>query len=74
MSRSAMGATKKRKKEGEDEMTDAEVVEVLAHNVLNHVPVEDYHFRPKIIYITNIVRHVLLTVLDDSMLDDKVCV
>ena len=68
---SAIGVAKKRKKDGDDEMSDAEVVEVLAHNVLNHVPVEDYNFRSKVIYITNIVRRVLLTVLDDSLLDDK---
>jgi len=67
---SALGTSKKRRKE-DDDMSDTEVVEVLAHNVLNHVPVEDYNFRGKVVYITNIVRRVLLTVLDNRLLDDK---
>ena len=45
---------------------------MLAHVVLNHVPVEDYCFRNKCVYITHIVRRVLKTVLDRSLLDDKV--
>ena len=50
---------------------EAEAMEILAHVVLNHVPVEDYKFRSKVIYITHIVRRVLKTVLDRSLLDDK---
>lgn len=49
----------------------AEAVEVLAHVVLNHVPVEKYNFRMKVVYITHIVRRVLSTVMDRSLLDDK---
>ena len=45
---------------------------MLAHVVLNHVPVENYCFRNKCVYITHIVRRVLKTVLDRSLLDDKV--
>jgi DNA-directed RNA polymerase III subunit RPC2 len=52
---------------------EAEAMEILAHVVLNHVPVEDYQFRPKVIYITHIIRRVLQTVLDRTLLDDKVC-
>lgn len=48
-----------------------EAVEVLAQVVLNHVPAEGYNFRGKVIYITHIVRRVLFTVLDRSLLDDK---
>ena len=51
---------------------EAEAVEVLAGVVLNHVPVENYCFRRKVIYITHIVRRVLRTVKDRSLLDDKV--
>jgi DNA-directed RNA polymerase III subunit RPC2 len=68
----SLGSMKKKRKDGDEDMTDAEVIEILAHNVLNHVPVnEDYEFRPKIIYVTHIVRRVLLTVLDPKLLDDK---
>lgn len=49
----------------------AEATEVLAHVVLNHVPVERYNFRLKVVYITHIIRRVLRTVLDRSLLDDK---
>ena len=50
----------------------SQAVEMLAHVVLNHVPVEDYCFRNKCVYITHIVRRVLKTVIDRSLLDDKV--
>jgi DNA-directed RNA polymerase III subunit RPC2 len=39
--------------------------------VLNHVPVEGYVFRTKVIYITHIIRRVLRTVNDRTLLDDK---
>jgi hypothetical protein len=45
---------------------------MLAHVVLNHVPVVNYCFRNKCVYITHIVRRVLKTVIDRSLLDDKV--
>jgi DNA-directed RNA polymerase III subunit RPC2 len=50
----------------------SQAIEMLAHVVLNHVPVENYCFREKVVYITHIVRRVLRTVLDPSLLDDKV--
>jgi DNA-directed RNA polymerase III subunit RPC2 len=50
---------------------EAEASEMLAHVVLNHVPVENYCFRDKVVYITHIVRRVLMTVLNPSLLDDK---
>jgi DNA-directed RNA polymerase III subunit RPC2 len=50
----------------------AEAVEVLANLVLNHVPVHQYNFRGKIIYVTHIIRRVLRTVRDRTLLDDKV--
>ena len=50
---------------------DAEAMEMLAFVVLNHVPVENYCFRAKVVYITHIIRRVLLTVMDMSQLDDK---
>lgn len=49
----------------------AEAAEVLANVVLNHVPVEKYCFRAKIVYITHIIRRVLRTVQDHKLLDDK---
>jgi hypothetical protein len=49
-----------------------QAVEMLAHVVLNHVPVEGYCFRNKCVYMTHIVRRVLKTVIDRSLLDDKV--
>ena len=50
---------------------EVEALEVLAHVVLNHVPIEKYNFRLKVVYMTHIVRRVLSTVLDPSLLDDK---
>lgn len=49
----------------------AEAAEVLAHVVLNHVPVEDYCFVHKIVYISHVTRRVLHTVLNPKLLDDK---
>jgi DNA-directed RNA polymerase III subunit RPC2 len=40
--------------------------------VLNHVPVENYDFREKVMYMAHIVRRVLRTVQDRTLLDDKV--
>jgi DNA-directed RNA polymerase III subunit RPC2 len=45
---------------------------MLAYVVLNHVPVENYDFREKVMYMTHIVRRVLRTVQDRTLLDDKV--
>lgn len=50
---------------------ETEAIEILAHYVLNHVPVENYCFRSKVIYITHIVRRVLMTVKNPKLLDDK---
>jgi len=50
---------------------EAEAMEMLAFVVLNHVPVENYCFRAKVMYITHIVRRILLTVMDRTLLDDK---
>jgi DNA-directed RNA polymerase III subunit RPC2 len=49
----------------------AEAAEMLANLVLNHVPVINFNFRPKVIYICHIVRRVLMTVRDPTLLDDK---
>ncbi len=49
----------------------AEAAEVLAHVVLNHVPVDRYCFRAKVVYISHIIRRVLRTVQDRKLLDDK---
>ena len=46
-------------------------MEILAYNVLNHVPVKNFNFRAKVIYIAQIIRRLLKTVLDPSLLDDK---
>ena len=51
---------------------EAEAMEMLANGILNHVPVENYCFRSKVIYITHIIRRVLQAVMDRSLLDDKV--
>ena len=48
-----------------------EAMEILAHLILNHVPVENYNFRSKVIYITHIIRRVLATVRNPKLLDDK---
>jgi DNA-directed RNA polymerase III subunit RPC2 len=48
-----------------------EAREVLAFVVLSHVPVENFYFRPKCLYIGHIVRRVLLVHLGKMPLDDK---
>jgi DNA-directed RNA polymerase III subunit RPC2 len=48
-----------------------EAREVLAFVVLSHVPVENFHFRPKCMYIGHVVRRVLLVHLGKMPLDDK---
>jgi DNA-directed RNA polymerase III subunit RPC2 len=48
-----------------------EAREVLANVVLSHVPVENYDFRAKALYIGHIVRRVLLVHLGKMPLDDK---
>jgi DNA-directed RNA polymerase III subunit RPC2 len=50
---------------------ETDAIEMLANLVLNHVPVVNYNFRAKVIYITHIIRRVLKTVLDPTLLDDK---
>ena len=45
---------------------------VLANVILNHVPCENYNFRLKCIYITHMMRRVLLTHVGKQPLDDKV--
>jgi DNA-directed RNA polymerase III subunit RPC2 len=44
---------------------------VLATVVLNHVPVENFDFRQKCIFICHVIRRVLMTHQDRSRLDDK---
>lgn len=48
-----------------------EAVEVLATVVLAHVPVEDLNFRPKAIYIAQMVRRVLMAMADEKSVDDR---
>ena len=48
-----------------------EAREVLANVVLSHVPVENFDFRQKAIYIGHVVRRVLLVHLGKMPLDDK---
>lgn len=48
-----------------------EAREVLAFVVLSHVPVENFNFRAKCMYIGHIVRRVLLVHLEKMPLDDK---
>jgi len=48
-----------------------EAREVLANVVLSHVPVHDFDFRPKCIYIAHIIRRILLVSMGKQKLDDK---
>jgi DNA-directed RNA polymerase III subunit RPC2 len=50
---------------------EEEAREVLANVVLSHVPVENFDFRTKALYIGHIVRRVLLVHLGKMPLDDK---
>ena len=60
----ASGST--RKMSPEDEARD-----VLANVVLSHVPVEDFDFRTKVIYVGHIVRRLIMVHLGKCTLDDK---
>jgi DNA-directed RNA polymerase III subunit RPC2 len=59
-------STNKKSGAVEDEAMDA-----LANYVLNHVPVKNFNFRHKQIYVCHVIRRLLQTVLDRSLLDDK---
>lgn len=50
---------------------EEEAREVLANVVLSHVPVENFDFRAKCIYVGHIVRRVLMVDLGQCELDDK---
>jgi len=56
----------KRKLSPEEEARD-----VLANVVLSHVPVVNFDFRPKVIYVGHIVRRLIMVQLGRSTLDDK---
>ena len=62
--KSPFGST--RKLSPEDEARD-----VLANVVLSHVPVLNFDFRAKVIYIGHIVRRLVMVQLGQSSLDDK---
>lgn len=49
-----------------DEMKD-----VLATNILSHVPVVDFNFRPKALYLALMIRRVINAQSDRSLIDDK---
>ena len=48
-----------------------EAREVLANVVLSHVPVKNFDFRPKCIYIGHVMRRILLVSVGKAKLDDK---
>ena len=48
-----------------------EAREILATVVLSHVPVQRYNFRPKIVYITIMMRRIELARNDKTFIDDK---
>ncbi|XP_071652864.1 DNA-directed RNA polymerase III subunit RPC2 [Temnothorax longispinosus] len=49
-----------------DEMKD-----LLATNILSHVPVVDFSFRPKTLYLALMIRRVINAQSDRSLIDDK---
>eukprot|EP00578_Thalassiosira_sp_NH16_P002919 CAMPEP_0181137936 /NCGR_PEP_ID=MMETSP1071-20121207/33970_1 /TAXON_ID=35127 /ORGANISM="Thalassiosira sp., Strain NH16" /LENGTH=1106 /DNA_ID=CAMNT_0023224721 /DNA_START=74 /DNA_END=3392 /DNA_ORIENTATION=- len=62
--KSPFGGT--RKMSSEDEARD-----VLANVVLSHVPVVNFDFRSKVIYIGHIVRRIIMVTLGKNSMDDK---
>jgi DNA-directed RNA polymerase III subunit RPC2 len=50
---------------------EEEARDVLANVVLSHVPVDNFDFRNKCIYVGHIIRRVILVVLGKSQMDDK---
>lgn len=45
--------------------------EFLAHTILAHVPVIEYNFRSKCVYVAQMVRRVILALEDSSWVDDR---
>ena len=66
-----LGSNRARYRRDDSKSNEIEAMECLAHVVLNHVPAHNYCFRSKVIYIAHIVRRVLHTAKDPSLLDDK---
>ncbi|KAJ1985572.1 DNA-directed RNA polymerase III complex subunit Rpc2 [Dimargaris cristalligena] len=48
-----------------------EALDILANIVLSHITVEHMNFRPKCIFITMMVRRVLMATINKSLLDDR---
>lgn len=48
-----------------------EAIEALSAVIINHVPVRDFNFRPKAMYVAYMVRRVLMAHHDSSLVDDK---
>ncbi|XP_077264151.1 RNA polymerase III subunit RpIII128 [Temnothorax americanus] len=48
-----------------------EVKDLLATNILSHVPVVDFSFRPKALYLALMIRRVINAQSDRSLIDDK---
>ena len=48
-----------------------EALEGLSSVIITHVPVEGFNFRPKILYISYMVRRVLMAMQDPSLVDDR---
>jgi len=47
-----------------------EARDILAQVVLNHIPVENYNFRLKVIYIAQILRRIIHATHDPATVDD----
>eukprot|EP00792_Barthelona_sp_PAP020_P005078 TRINITY_DN2485_c0_g1_i1.p1 TRINITY_DN2485_c0_g1~~TRINITY_DN2485_c0_g1_i1.p1 ORF type:complete len:1132 (-),score=303.31 TRINITY_DN2485_c0_g1_i1:137-3499(-) len=45
--------------------------EILASVIYSHVPTKDFHMRPKILFLSVVVRRLLQAVTDPSFMDDK---
>jgi len=63
---SSRGSWFKKQRSAEDEARD-----VLASVILSHVPVHNYDFRGKCIYVAHIIRRVVMVSLGKNTLDDK---
>lgn len=48
-----------------------EMKDLLATNILSHVPVVDFNFRPKALYLALMIRRVINAQADPSLIDDK---
>ncbi|KAG9393984.1 RNA polymerase Rpb2, domain 6 [Carpediemonas membranifera] len=66
-----IGQKMKQRMYGDPRKPHEEAYDVLHDVILNHVPVDRDNFRPKVVYLCNMVRRVIMAVRGETKMDDK---